>query len=367
MVIEKATPRISADLLLRQTLARRKRLTRGDSAWISRAVFSFYRWMHWLPENAPLPRRIEGALELANRFAANPAEVSDAELIARAVPEWIGGQLSVAGPWVRALQSEPPLWLRARKGAVADLKNLLGNCEASGFGQLREAFRYVGEEDLFRHELFQAGAFEIQDIASQAVGLICAPKPNETWWDTCAGEGGKTLHLSDLMEGKGLIWATDRSEWRLERLKLRAGRAGCFNYRSRSWDGSANLPTKTGFDGILVDAPCSGIGTWGRNPHSRWTVTPQDVSELAAIQKQILHHAAAALKVGGRLTYAVCTLSRAETTEVVKELAAQHPELEPLPLENPFLPGSAPAPTLTLWPQETLGNGMFVAGWRRKE
>lgn len=366
MVVEKATPRIPADLLLRQTLSRRKRLTRGDSAFISRAVFSYYRWLNWLPEDAPLKQRIEGAIELATRFAADPTEVSDEELLGRTVPSWIGGHLNLSGAWVRSLQTEPPLWLRARKGAVNDLKTQLGNCEPSGFARFPETFRYVGEEDLFRHDLFQAGAFEIQDIASQAVGLACAPKPNETWWDTCAGEGGKTLHLSDLMEGKGLIWATDRSEWRLDRLKLRAGRAGCFNYRSRPWDGTEKLPTNTEFDGILVDAPCSGIGTWGRNPHSRWTVTPNDITELAAIQKQILHNAARALKVGGRLVYAVCTLSKAETWDVAQALTEQHPELEALPLENPFSPDKVPSTAVTLWPQETLGNGMFIAAWRRK-
>ncbi len=366
MVVEKATPRIPADLLLRQTLSRRKRLTRADSAWISRAVFSYYRWIQWLPEDATLAQRITGAIELADRFAADPAEVSDEELMARTVPSWIARHVNQTPPWVRSLQKEPNLWLRARKGAVADLKSHLGDCEPSGFAGFAETFRYAGDEDLFRHDLFQAGAFEIQDIASQAVGLICEPKPDETWWDTCAGEGGKTLHLSDLMDGKGLIWATDRSEWRLDRLKLRAGRAGCFNYRSRVWDGSEKLPTNTQFDGILVDAPCSGIGTWGRNPHSRWTVNSQDVSELSVIQRQILHHAAAALKVGGRLVYAVCTLSKEETWDVVTAITAQHPELEPLPLENPFTPGKVPSTALTLWPHETQGNGMFIAAWVRK-
>jgi len=115
-----------------------------------------------------------------------------------------------------------------------------------------------------------------------------------------------------------------------------------------------------------VDAPCSGVGTWGRNPHSRWTVQPQDVTELAAIQKQIVHHALAALKPGGRLIYAVCTLTRAETFEVAEAITAQHPELEPLLLENPFNPAKVPTTALTLWPQETGGNGMFLAGWRRK-
>lgn len=366
MIVEKATARIPADLLLRQTLARRKRLTRGDSAWISRAVFSFYRWQNWLPTDVPLPRRIQGALELADRFAANPEEVDAGELAERALPAWPAEQLAVTPAWVRSLQADPVLWLRARKSVVADLARQLPGAQPSGFGRFPEAFRYQGDEDLFRHDLFQSGGFEIQDIASQAVGILCAPTPEETWWDACAGEGGKTLHLSDLMDGKGLIWATDRSQWRLDRLKLRAGRAGCFNYRSRAWDGTEKLPTNTLFDGILVDAPCSGVGTWGRNPHSRWTVQPQDVTELAVIQKQIVHHALAALKPGGRLIYAVCTLTRAETFEVAEAITAQHPELEPLLLENPFNPAKVPTTALTLWPQETGGNGMFLAGWRRK-
>src|SRR5436305_4189145 len=83
---------------------------------------------------------------------------------------------------------------------------------------LANILRYDGEEDLFRTPEFHAGEFEIQDICSQLVGLLCAPKPGETWWDACAGEGGKTLHLSDLMENKGLIWACDRAEWRLQKL-----------------------------------------------------------------------------------------------------------------------------------------------------
>jgi 16S rRNA (cytosine967-C5)-methyltransferase len=365
MIIEKATPRIPADLLLRQTLSRRKRLTRADSAWVSRAVFSYFRWLNWLPANLPIAQRIVGALELADRFAADPRQVPDAELIKRAIPEWTGEQLPVSGPWVRTLQAEPVPWLRARRSSAADVAKLLPGCEPAPFPQFAESFRYRGHEDLFRHELFQAGAFEIQDIASQAVGYVCAPKAGETWWDACAGEGGKMLHLADLMDGKGLIWASDRAAWRLTRLKQRAGRAGCFNYRSASWDGSAKLPTKTLFDGILVDAPCTGLGTWGRNPHSRWTTTQKDVTELAALQKQLLTNAVAALKPGGRLIYAVCTLTRAETLDVAEWFTKEHPELEPLPLANPFAPSQVPNTALTLWPQETQGNGMFIAGWRR--
>jgi 16S rRNA (cytosine967-C5)-methyltransferase len=222
---------------------------------------------------------------------------------------------------------------------------------------------------LFKTPEFHAGEFEIQDIASQMVGWLCAPQPGETWWDACAGEGGKTLHLSDLMRNQGLLWASDRAEWRLKKLKRRAGRAKVFNYRSAFWDGGAKLPTKTKFDGVLVDAPCSGIGTWQRNPQARWTTTPDDVRELSEIQRRLLANAAPGVKPGGKLIFSVCTLSRAETTEVVEYFNASRPDFEPLALpeisggQRPFTSAAAKI----IWPQDLDGNGMFIAGWRRKK
>jgi 16S rRNA (cytosine967-C5)-methyltransferase len=161
-----------------------------------------------------------------------------------------------------------------------------------------------------------------------------------------------------------LIWASDRAEWRLKKLKQRTARAKCFNYRAALWDGGAKLPTKTKFDGVLVDAPCSGIGTWGRNPHARWTTTPTDIRELAEIQNQLLANVASALKPGGRLIYSVCTLSRRETIEVAEKFSSTHTNFEPLALKNPFTPAAPPENLLTLWPQQTDGNGMFIAAWR---
>jgi len=228
---------------------------------------------------------------------------------------------------------------------------------------------YRGEEDLFKTPEFHAGEFEIQDIASQVVSLLCDPKPGETWWDTCAGEGGKTLHLSDLMQNKGLIWASDRAEWRLTKLKRRTGRAKVFNYRSVFWDGGAKLPTKTKFDGVLVDAPCSGIGTWQRNPQARWTTSENDVRELSAIQKNLLANVAPSVKPGGKLVFSVCTLSRAETTEVAEQFNSSQPDFEPMVFPEIKLNERtvAGASSLTLWPQDLDGNGMFIAGWRRKK
>jgi 16S rRNA (cytosine967-C5)-methyltransferase len=170
------------------------------------------------------------------------------------------------------------------------------------------------------------------------------------------------------MENKGLIWASDRAAWRLQKLKRRTARAKVFNYRAELWDGGAKLPTKTKFDGILVDAPCSGIGTWQRNPHARWTTDLEDVMELADIQKRLLANVAMSVKPGGKLIYSVCTLTRAETAEVVEAFGASHPEFEPmmLPVEK-VIRALTSAVSLTIWPQDLDGNGMFIAGWRRRK
>jgi 16S rRNA (cytosine967-C5)-methyltransferase len=234
---------------------------------------------------------------------------------------------------------------------------------------MREAVEYQGRRDLFETEPFKQGAFELQDISSQAVGVLCAPKPGEVWWDACAGEGGKTLHLADLMQGRGQVFASDKADWRLAKLKQRAARAMVQNYQSAPWDGGGRLPFDVKFDGVLVDAPCSGVGTWQRNPHARWTTTANDAHELAALQLQLLNHAAVALKPGGRLVYAVCTLTRAETTGVVDRFAQANPGFEPLSLpllrDEAVKLGVKGTPAQFIWPQEFQGNGMFVTQWRR--
>jgi 16S rRNA (cytosine967-C5)-methyltransferase len=309
--------------------------------------------------------QIKQALDLAERFVIQPEGFSDAELLARAVPGWVSTVMEPTAAWVRTLQTEPKLWLRARRGQGKALGRKLGHCRAFGEGPQADALEYRGRSDLFRTREFHAGEFELQDISSQAVGLICNPRPGEKWWDACAGQGGKTMHLADLMGNQGLIWASDRAAWRLANLKRRAARAGVFNYRAVVWDGGPRLPTKTQFDGVLVDAPCSGIGTWQRNPHARWTTTAQDVKELGEVQTQLLLNAAAGVKPGGRLVYAACTLARLETVEVVKAFEERSAHFERLAVPNPLVPGLPPGELLFLWPQETGGNGMCVAAWVR--
>ncbi|MGA3007346.1 MAG: RsmB/NOP family class I SAM-dependent RNA methyltransferase, partial [Opitutaceae bacterium] len=368
-----------ADAALRDYLVHpiRTRMAPGEKRAVVRAVFSYFRWLQWLEPRDSLQKQVALALALQQRFDQNPLSVKIEALAQRAVPVWLRDEMELSGEFLRQLQHDPIVWLRTRPQAAATLAASLGDCtppatasaaapvcsQPSTFNvQLllpATALRYAGEKDLFRTPEFQAGAFEIQDLASQLVSHACAPQPGETWWDACAGAGGKTLHLADLMQNRGLIWASDRSARRLAVIKDRAARAKIFNYRTAPWDGSPRLPTRTKFDGILVDAPCSGVGTWQRNPHARWTTTPDDVRELTAVQLQLLSHAAPALKPGGRLVYSVCTLTRSETTAVADAFAVAHPEFEPDPLFT--WPRSAPAAQLVLLPQEIKANGMFIA------
>ena len=364
-IIAPASRERPADAVLRGTLRRPPNLSAEDRRAISHAVFSYYRWLGWLDPKRSLRAQLTHALELADAFAKRPGPFSDVKLVQRSVAPWVQEQCEVTPAWARAIQKEPRPWLRAKKGQGTALARKLGECWIPRPPALADAIEYHGDEDLLRSCEFHAGEFEIQDVASQAVGLICEPKPGETWWDACAGEGGKTLHLSDLMANKGLIWASDRAGWRLRQLKRRAGRAGCFNYRAVVWDGGPRLPTMTRFDGVLVDAPCTGVGTWQRNPQARWTTTPADVAELAAVQLNLLSHTAPAVKPGGRLIYAACTLTRAETEEVTRAFAERFPEFEPARIRSPW-ETSNQTPYLWLWPQDTGGNGMFLAVWRRK-
>ena len=355
-----------ADAVLRDELKQQRGLAEVEAAVASKLTFAYFRWRGWLDVGAALRGQLDQAWELTDKFARHPESFSDAELMEKTVPEWIKEEIELTPDLARALQREPQLWLRARPGQGTALAERLHHCRVLGEDAWSDTLVYQGREDLFKSAEFHEGAFEVQDVSSQAVGLLCDPQPGETWWDACAGEGGKLLHLSDLMRNQGLIWATDRAEWRLRKLKRRAARAKVFNYRSAVWDGGLKLPTKTKFGGILVDAPCSGTGTWQRNPHARWTLEPRDIQELAELQVRLLSRAASALKPGGKLLYSVCSITGSETAGVLRRLELEAQELVPLSLRNPFDPKAAAVRSVLLLPQQVGGNGMFVAGWVRK-
>ena len=336
-VLELIEPGFPADAALREYLSGRRTLGAIGKRSVSRAVFAYFRWIRWLDPDQSSQKRVLRAVDFQDRFDREPASIKAEALAARAVPSWLAAEMEPTGTTCAGSSTEPSLWIRAKAGQADGiargprvLRPAGPPAAAGGIPCDLSALRYQGTADLHRADGFQSGAFQIQDLSSQLVGHACAPQPGETWWDACAGEGGKALHLSDLMRNKGLLWATDRSVRRLSLLKRRAARAGVFNYRSEVWTGTGGAPFRTPCDGVLVDAPCSGVGTWRRNPHARWTTALDDVAELTAVQGALLGNAARSVKPGGRLVYSVCTLTRSETTVVADRFEAGPSEFEPM-------------------------------------
>jgi 16S rRNA (cytosine967-C5)-methyltransferase len=194
--------------------------------------------------------------------------------------------------------------------------------------------RLQGKPALQKHPLFLDGSFEVQDEGSQLLGLMLAPKRGEMVCDFCAGAGGKTLLLGALMRGSGRLYAFDTSEKRLGKMKPRLVRSGLQNVQALliAHERDAKVKRLAGkFDRVLVDAPCSGLGTLRRNPDLKWRQSAESVAELTQIQHNILESAGRLVKAGGRLVYATCSLLVAENEDIVTAFLAAHPEFKLLP------------------------------------
>ena len=191
------------------------------------------------------------------------------------------------------------------------------------------AIRLLEKPALAQHPLFRSGVVEVQDEGSQLLGLLLAPRRGEMVADFCAGAGGKTLLLGALMRNTGRLYAFDVSEKRLAKLKPRLARSGLSNVHPVRIDSERDSKLKRlagKFDRVLVDAPCSGLGTLRRNPDLKWRQTPAALAELTVKQAAILAAAAALVKPGGRLVYATCSLLAAENDAIVDGFLAAHPE-----------------------------------------
>jgi 16S rRNA (cytosine967-C5)-methyltransferase len=261
-----------------------------------------------------------------------------------------------------ALQKRPPLWVRAQgvdeKEVWAELAE--GGLKPWVHRRVTTAAKLDSEADVHHLPLFQRGALEIQDLASQAVGAVCDPDPGERWWDACAGAGGKSLHLAALMKGKGLVVATDVNPVRLKEAVRRARRSPFRNITTKPWDGRHVAGKPRSFSGVLVDAPCSAIGTWRRNSDARWSIDRQAIPRLAQLQAELLAAASAGVRPGGTLVYSVCTLTPAETTGVVRGFLADHPDFQLDPFPHP-LADSQTDGTVLIWPQDADSDAMFIA------
>lgn len=232
----------------------------------------------------------------------------------------------------RVLNQPAPLDLRVNT-LKADRDAVLARLAKEGIAAAACAYapagiRLAGKPALAKHPLFLDGSIEVQDEGSQLLGYLLGPKRGEMVVDFCAGAGGKTLLLGALMRSTGRLYAFDVSEKRLAKLKPRLARSGLSNVHPViiAHENDTHVKRLAGkCDRVLVDAPCSGLGTLRRNPDLKWRQTPQSVAELTQKQAAILAAAAKLLKPGGRLVYATCSLLPEENSQIVDAFLAVHP------------------------------------------
>ncbi|MDR2219283.1 MAG: RsmB/NOP family class I SAM-dependent RNA methyltransferase [Methylobacillus sp.] len=225
---------------------------------------------------------------------------------------------------------------------------------------------------LSRQPMFLDGKIEVQDEGSQLLAYLAAPRRGEMVADFCAGAGGKSLALGALMRNTGRLYAFDVSEKRLHNLGQRLKRSGLSNLHSQLIASERDAKLKrliAKFDCVLVDAPCSGLGTLRRNPDLKWRQTPQDILELTAKQAAILQSAARLVKAGGRLVYATCSLLREENEAIVEAFLAVNPEFELANAAAILAQQQIPLDTgvyFKLLPQTHATDGFFAAALTRK-
>jgi 16S rRNA (cytosine967-C5)-methyltransferase len=231
---------------------------------------------------------------------------------------------------------EPPLTIRVNP-LKSDRDSLKKSLEMEGYASSMTGLSPFGlvidkKEDIFKTESFAKGLFEVQDEGSQLVSMLTGVKPGELVIDACAGNGGKSLFLSGMMKNRGTVIASDLSQAKLLNLRRRATRAGAFNIKTISRDELNEYNEMA--DCVFIDAPCSGMGVFRRNPDSKWRLTADDIKQLAAKQKDIISEYSRLVKPGGRLVYATCTISREENEDIVYGFLKENDDFLKLPAVN---------------------------------
>ena len=355
-----------ADAVLSSFFRNERSLGHRDRGVIAESVYAVLRNLrrlqHWCGER-PTGRRLLLAAQvrvfgLSGRQLENAISASELRWIGERqaagtetadfaiqadLPDWLAEKLAAqygeaeALPLAQALNRAAPLDLRVnpikarREDVLAQLNEEGIKAQAGRYSPL--AIRLAEKPSLAKHPLVLDGSIEVQDEGSQLLGLLVAPKRGEMVADFCAGAGGKTLLLGGLMRSTGRLYAFDTSERRLAKLKPRLARSGLSNVHTSAiaHENDARLKRLAGkLDRVLVDAPCSGLGTLRRNPDLKWRQTPESVEELKQKQASILAAAAKLLKPGGRLVYATCSLLAEENDAIVDAFLAAHPAFKPL-------------------------------------
>nr|MCU0562053.1 16S rRNA (cytosine(967)-C(5))-methyltransferase RsmB [Desulfobacterales bacterium] len=253
------------------------------------------------------------------------------------LPEWLVERwLKRYGPGdARALCGSindiPPLTLRTntlkttRPELMQALAEKAQTVEAAGIAPEAVIVRSL-QTKLTELAAFRDGWFQVQDEAAQLVSILLAPRPGEAVLDLCAGRGGKTGHIAQLMGNRGTIVAADANAGRLAQLSEEMRRLGAAIVATEQWDAARRPPDAFcgRFDRVLIDAPCSGLGTLGRNPDIRWSSSKAELRALAGLQARLLTNAAGCVRPGGLIVYSVCSPEPEETGDVVRVFLAQN-------------------------------------------
>lgn len=270
--------------------------------------------------------------------------------ISQSIPDWLNdlGRSQLGDAWpkeITALNKTADFIIRTNtlKTTRANLLKELAKLDikAEQLADYPDAIRIVKRANLFSTPLFKAGMFEVQDASSQKVAAFLDVKPGMHVIDACAGAGGKTLHLSSLMQSKGRIISMDTEAWKLDELKKRAKRAGAQNIETRVIDIKTISKLKNSADRVLLDVPCSGLGVIKRNPDAKWKLKPEFINNIIQTQQQILSEYSEMVKPGGYLVYATCSILPAENNQQVELFLKNNSDFELIKQEvvSPFSTG----------------------------
>lgn len=312
-------------------------------------------------------------LPLFDGSAHGPAPIAGEEEAAATglVPGWLLPRLAVPlqeEAEQRALLDRAPLDLRINRLKGDRAAALQAFPEAQSFESVPGALRLPEGTAVEQSDAYRNGLVEIQDLGSQLIVHACRARRDMTVIDLCAGAGGKTLALAADMEGKGRLIATDVNRERLARLPARAERAGTASLietllLNGGREKEALRAHENAADLVLVDAPCSGTGTWRRNPEARWRLTPARLDRLTQEQARILDLAAALVRPGGRLVYAVCSLSEDEGNARIQAFLDRHAGWSADPPDLPY--GRFHGYGRLLTPAHDGTDGFFIAALQR--
>ena len=358
-----------ADRIIAEWFRTRRFAGSGDRRAVRELVYSAIRACGEVPQSgrAAMLRLAGGDAGLAALFDGSPhapAPIAPGEPIATGgiAPDWLTAQLGASGidgAEADALLSRAPLDVRVNnlKAGTLALPEPGEPCAAPG------GLRFAPGTTIDQWDVFKSGAIEVQDAGSQLACQSVAARPDELIIDLCAGAGGKSLALAAAMDNRGTIIACDTDRRRLSQLPPRGERAGASIITTQLLDTGRELASLDGWQGradaVLVDAPCSGTGTWRRNPEARWRLTPDGFARLALLQARLLDIAATLVRPGGRLVYVTCSLLDREGASQAADFLVQHGAWRARP---PAIPaGRAHGAGLRLTPAHDSTDGFFIA------